>query len=97
MYNSIDDAYYLRELVLLGILMTLYQVINFHPSTTIKNTKNESKILYRVADKSLARPVGKQAWKHVRDVRDFNNIETRAVIKFFISCKARRRRKFTPF
>jgi len=30
------------------------------------------------------------------DARDFNNIETRAVIKFF-SCKARRRRKFTPF
>jgi len=32
------------------------------------------------------------------DARDFNNIETRAVIKvFFFSCKARRRRKFTPF
>jgi len=30
------------------------------------------------------------------DACDFNNIETRAVIKFF-SCKARRRRKFTPF
>jgi len=29
------------------------------------------------------------------DVRDFNNIETRAVIKFFFSCKARRQRKFT--
>jgi len=29
-------------------------------------------------------------------VRDFN-IETRAVIKFFFPCKARRRRKFTPF
>jgi len=26
----------------------------------------------------------KQAWKHVRDARDFNNIETRAVIKFFL-------------
>jgi len=25
----------------------------------------------------------KQAWKHVRDARDFNNIETGAVIKFF--------------
>jgi len=35
------------------------------------------------ADKSLARPGKKQARKHVRDVRDFNNIETRAVIKFF--------------
>ena len=39
--------------------------------------------LYRGADKSLARPGRKQARKHVRDARDFNNIETRAVIKFF--------------
>ena len=31
------------------------------------------------------------------DARDFNNIETRAVIEFFFSCKARRRRKFTSF
>ena len=37
---------------------------------------------YRGADKSLARPGRKQARKHVRDGRDFNNIETRAVIKF---------------
>jgi len=35
------------------------------------------------ADKSLARPGSKQARKHVRDARDFNNIEVRAVIKFF--------------
>jgi len=34
-------------------------------------------------DKSLARPGRKQARKHVRDGRDFNKIETRAVIKFF--------------
>jgi len=47
--------------------------------------------MYRGADKSLARPGSKQAQKHVRDARDFNNIETRAVIKFFF-CKARRRR-----
>ena len=39
--------------------------------------------LYRGADKSLARPGRKQARKHVRDARDFNNIETRAVIQFF--------------
>jgi len=38
---------------------------------------------YRGADKSLARPGRKQARKHVRDARDFNNIETRAVIKVF--------------
>ena len=50
----------------------------------------------RVADKSLLRPGRKQARKHVRDARNFNNVETRAV-KFFFSCKARRRRKFTPF
>ena len=35
------------------------------------------------ADKSLARPGRKQARKHVRDARDFNNIETQAVIKIF--------------
>ena len=39
--------------------------------------------MYRVHDKSLARTGRKQARKHVRDARDFNNIETRAVIKFF--------------
>jgi len=43
----------------------------------------------RVADKSLARPGMKQARKHVRDARDFNKIETRAVIKFlFLQGKA---------
>jgi len=39
--------------------------------------------MYRGADKFLARPGRKQARKHVRDARDFNNIETRAVFKFF--------------
>ena len=39
--------------------------------------------------KSLPRPGRKQARKHVRDARDFNNIETRAVIKlFFLQGKA---------
>ena len=36
----------------------------------------------RGTDKSLARPGRKQARKHVRDARDFNKIEARAVIKF---------------
>jgi len=37
----------------------------------------------------LARPGRKQARKHVRDARDFNKIETRAVIKFlFVQDKA---------
>jgi len=44
---------------------------------------------YWGADKSLVRPGRKQARKHVRDARDFNNIETRAVIKFlFLQGKA---------
>ena len=41
------------------------------------------------ADKSLALPGKKQARKHVREARDFNDIETRAVIKFlFLQGKA---------
>jgi len=38
-------------------------------------------IKLRGADRSLARPGKKQAWKHVRDACDFNNIEMQAVIK----------------
>ena len=38
---------------------------------------------YWGADKSLARPRRKEARKHVWDARDFNKIETRAVINFF--------------
>jgi len=37
----------------------------------------------RGADKSFARRGRKQTRNHVRDTRDFNNIETRAVINFF--------------
>ena len=40
------------------------------------------------ADKSLARPERKEARKLVRDARDFRNIETRAVITFFLQGKA---------
>jgi len=40
------------------------------------------KHLYQGADKSLARPGKKQAQKHVRDARDFNNILMRAVSCF---------------
>ena len=47
------------------------------------------KELIQGADKSLARPGRKQARKRVRDARDFNNIETRAVINlFFLQGKA---------
>jgi len=55
-----------------------------------RNSKTKKQLItnlwmlhYRGADKSLSRPGRKQARKHVRDARDFNNIETRAVIKFF--------------
>ena len=34
-----------------------------------------------------ARPARKQARKHVRDARDFNNIETQAVNKSFTHAK----------
>ena len=39
--------------------------------------------IHRGADKSLARTGTKQARKHVRDVRDVNNVETRAVIRLY--------------
>ena len=48
-------------------------------------------LIYRAADKSLARPGRKQARKHGRDARDFNNMEARAVIKFlFLQGNARK-------
>jgi hypothetical protein len=40
---------------------------------------------YLGADKSLARPGRKQVRKHVRNARDFNNIETRAVKNVFLA------------
>ena len=40
--------------------------------------------VYRGADKSLDRPGRKQARKHVREARDFNNMETRAVIQYAV-------------
>jgi len=46
-------------------------------------SKHYMKLKYRGADKSLARLGKKQGWKHVRDARDFNNIETRAVTRFY--------------
>ena len=46
-----------------------------------------SNCIYRGADKSLALTGKKQARKHVRDARDYNNIEMRAVIKYFFRTK----------
>ena len=66
------------------------------PEGTICTTKFNIKNFYvllrhsiRDADKSLARSGRKQARKHVRGARDFNNIEMRTVIKlFFLQGKA---------
>jgi len=45
--------------------------------------------IYRVADKSLTQPGRKHARKHVKNARDFNKIETRAVINvLFLQGKA---------
>ena len=44
----------------------------------------------QLQDNSLARPGRKQARKHIRDARDFTNMETRAVIKFFLQDKAQK-------
>ena len=38
----------------------------------------------RGPDKSLARPGRKQPRKHARNARDFNNMETPIVIRFFL-------------
>jgi len=69
-----------------------HQCEDNYPQEYSQSTTNKMQrpTIYRNADKSLVRPGMKQARKHARDVRDFNNTETRAFIKFFFSCKARR-------
>jgi len=58
--------------------------LGFRDLAFLISTNLESADLkYRGSDKSLARPGRKQTRKNVWDARDFNNIETRAVIKFF--------------
>ena len=83
--------------VVLTIVQTKQIRINIHKRSntkrntvqTIQITVNTGIHTYRGADTSLARPGRKQAWKHVRDARDFHNIETRAVIKvLFMQGKA---------
>jgi len=62
---------------------------HIHNSPQIIPFLNHVCTVYRGADKSLARPGRKQTRKHDRDARDFNNIETRAVINFlFLQGKA---------
>ena len=60
--------YVINVLVLMTEVESVYCVVRTESS-------------YRGADKSLARPGRKQSWNRVRDARDLNNIETRAVIK----------------
>jgi len=50
---------------------------------TLNYSYSSLHLVYRDADKSLARPGRKQARKYCRDARDFIKIETRADIKFF--------------
>jgi len=58
-------------------------------SCMIKLPNFMQNFIYRGADKSLARQRRKKARKRVRDARDLNKIETRAVIKFlFLQGKA---------
>ena len=67
---------------------TIVSLLN--PTEVYRHNKFEEEIhpgVYRGADKSLARPGRKQPRKHVREACDFNNIETRAVIKFFFSAR----------
>jgi len=63
--------------------------IFFIISVHYKSLKWDTDYIPQGADKSLAGPGRKQTRKHVRDARDFNKIETRAVIKFlFLKGKA---------
>jgi len=52
-----------------------------------------TKTLYQGADKPLDQPGKKRARKRLRNARDFNNIETRAVIKFFFPLQGKAPKK----
>jgi len=70
-------------------MQNIVKTHSFQPSFPSADKDSLDCSEYRDADKSLARPGRKQARKHVRDARYFNNIETRAVIKiFFLQDKA---------
>jgi hypothetical protein len=62
-----------------------------HPKKPLRIVEERRIIcpLYRDADKSLARLGRKKALKHAKDASDFNDIETRAVIKFFFSLQGK--------
>jgi len=66
-----------------GLSRDCFKRGSYSLKTATSSTNEDFDAFNRGADKSLARPGRKQARKHVRDARDINNIETRAVIKFF--------------
>jgi len=75
------------------MFMMLMMVISYILLNKIGSYFNSLSILFHYpgADKSLARAGRNQARKHVRDARDFNNMETRTVIIFFyLQGKARK-------
>ena len=72
--RTIETYYFTYNLLILRNVPTFLD----HPQGILHQTG-----IHRGAVKSLARLGRKQARKHVRDARDFNTIETRAVIKFF--------------
>ena len=74
MYSSTDCV---QNMISFVVVLRSKLVVNAHGKT------DACKLICYIADKSLARPGKKQSRKHIRDGGDFNNIETRAVIKFF--------------
>jgi len=80
---------YSSRLVMVPVRSRIFP--NAHNVTALLNglrrSNSISSVMYRGADKSLARPGRKQSQKHARDARDFNNIQTRTVIKFFFPAR----------
>ena len=72
------SLFYVRYSVYIYIYIYIYIYVNDYEISV----RSASYIRTRGAVKSLAWPGRKQARKHVRDARNFNKIETQAVIKF---------------
>jgi len=77
--NHLGNAV-LGHLKLISVCTERHLTHHIHQASGILNFNI---CLYRGADKSLAGPGKKQTRKNVREARDFNNIETRAVFAFF--------------
>jgi len=64
-----------------------YDAFVFQPTKNLEQNGSQ----YQGVDKSLVRPGRKQVRKHVRNARDFDNMEKQAVIKlFFLQGKAQK-------